>query len=117
MKIAGKEYSVGAIASVMTIIGMLFGAWFFADGYFVHASDFLRMQQKHQVSKWTFEQSQNDLRMDIIEDRIWREGKQTAPDQNQIIRWRGQVNKIEQRQNHLQQVQDQLQLKSITPRH
>ena len=113
MKIGNKEVPVAGIANIVIILGGIFGSWFFADNYFAHADDIVAVSQETKVTKWTFEQSQNDLRMDILEDRIWREKKQPNPDQSQIERWERQIKKIEQRQQYLQRLQDQLILDGL----
>lgn len=114
MKVGNVEVPIAATAGMLTIIAMFFGGWFFADGYFAHAEDLLPIQKKNQVMEWSFEQSQNDMRIDITEDRIWREEQKPNPDRNRIKKWEGQIQKYEMRQDHLQQMQDQIKLKTIT---
>ncbi len=95
-------------------VGSIIGAWLFIDGYFAHAEDVVENTQGIQVAEWGFEQSQNLMRQDIIEDRIWREEQQTAPDGNRIRKWSNQLDRLEDRQHKLQGLQDEMNLRRST---
>jgi len=104
----------GQTAAILAVIGAIFSAWLFMDSHFAKDAALKIVQQEAQVAKWTFEESQNTLRMDILEDRIWREQSKTAPDNIQILRWNNQIVSLEKRQITIQTNKEQITIHLIT---
>ena len=111
LNVAGRELSLTALTTVLTIITTVIGAWLFMDARFAHAEDLEEVKQEAQVQGWTMEQSQLDLRADIVEDRIWREEQKSEPNSTIVSRWKKQLLKLEKRAQWLQQLQDTIAAK------
>jgi hypothetical protein len=75
--------------SVATL-SAIFGAWFYVDSYFAKASDL-------QLVSNTLEQSQYQLRIDVLEDRIDRELRSSRPDNRRVGKMRSQIRRLETR--------------------
>jgi len=101
-------------AAILAVLGAIFSAWLFMDNHFAKDAALRVVQQEAQVTKWTFEESQNTLRMDILEDRIWREQGKASPDNIQILRWNNQIVSLEKRQVTIQTNKEQITIHKIT---
>lgn len=95
-------------------VGTIIGAWLFIDGYFAHAEDVMEVNQAVTVAEWSFEQSQNLMRQDIIEDRMEREERSPAPDRQRIRKWSKQLDRLEDRQHKLKALHDEMNLRRST---
>ena len=106
----------GQIAAIVSIIGSLTVAAFFIQGYFAKEADVRAMRQQGLVREWTFESTQNELRMDIIEERIDREISKPKEEQKarRIRSWEGQVDTLTSRNAVLKHNIEQITIANIT---
>ena len=84
---------------LITVVPSLFAI----DGYYAHASDVEYNSDQIIIAKASFEQSQNEMRLDIIDSRIDRELDKTPEirDNRKVEKLRKQYNRLEQRQQVL----------------
>ena len=116
-----KDLPWTAIGVIITIIASLFGAWLFMDNYFAKVEQLnafkAKNQKEHkldqqtaQIDRWSVEESFILIRIDTIEDRVWREMKTDDSDTLQIARWEAQVAALTLRQVAIQRLKEQLQI-------
>ena len=131
MKINGKEISLGQIASILTIIGLLSSGGFFVHGYFAKSQELvnvqselddykeeqkaevLRLKQEAQMQTWTTEQTFIVIRKDTIEDRLFKEAKKENPDTFQIDRWNSQLQMLQNREAEIRTQKEALKLQML----
>ena len=93
MPTAKQRFSVRSVIEItggITGISMILGGWLYVDSYFAKAADL-----GHVAS--ALEQSQIQLRIDILEDRIDRETEKLAPNQRRIDKMNNQIHRLEER--------------------
>jgi hypothetical protein len=75
-------------------ISSLFGGWFYMESHFASASELRSIAN-------TLEQSQIQLRLDILDDRIYREQQKENADVGRIGMMEAQIRRLEARQQTL----------------
>lgn len=78
----------------LTSISMVLGAWLYVDSYFAKSSELTAVASN-------LEQSQIQLRIDILEDRIDRESEKQSPNRRRIEKWNSQIGRLEKREEIL----------------
>lgn len=95
------------IMKVSAVVGAsVLTGWLFLDSYFAHAKDVQSMQKQYKVDQWSFEQTQNYIRQDVLEDRLYREQEQAAPDTHKVKKLQGSIGTLKARSVWLQKLQD-----------
>lgn len=107
MKIAGREIPIAMIGSVVTLITTIIGAWLFMDDRFAHAGP---TNQAIKLAEMSSEESTILIRMDIMEERMAREKRQTVPDTIKIEKMDRQLQRMEKRYDSIQQIRDKTHL-------
>lgn len=90
MKKGFSARSLYELVGGVTGVSMIFGGWLYVDGYFAKAADLSNVAIG-------LEQSQIQLRIDILEDRIDREIEKKSPNQRRIDKMNNQINRLEER--------------------
>ncbi len=88
-----QKFSVRSVIEIVggvTGISMILGGWLYVDSYFAKAADLSHIAV-------TLEQSQLQLRIDVLEDRIDREVEKTEPNARRIEKMQSQIHRYELR--------------------
>lgn len=95
------------ITAAIALISGIAGGWIYIDDRFEHrnAALFARKQIEVKIAAVDMdsEQQQIQLRLDIMEDRIWREKKKEDPDLERLDRWNTQIKRLEKRYDLIDQ--------------
>ena len=81
---------VGGVSGVSVILG----GWLYVDSYFAKAADLSDIAT-------ALEQSQIQLRLDIIEERVDRELEKPEPNERRIEKFNNQLRRLEKRYEFL----------------
>ena len=118
MRIANQEISIGNVATLLGIVGSIAGSVIWMVTFFATADDVKALENTFKEDKveiamdikeqtWNLEQTLNDTRIDILEDRIYREKNQSVPDTYKLERLERQIKRLETRQDYLEQLKTQ----------